>query len=85
MTLHHPLFLRAFVLPILGPKVQAQATVLQVLKIAKITKNMMKILKLNVPRSIKKSTFYRHFIFVNVVEFAKKLKPIFLNNWAQSL
>ena len=46
MTSQRPLFWRAFVLPIFGPKVQAEAAILQGLKTAKIKAKMTTFLKL---------------------------------------
>ena len=41
MTSQRPLFWRTFVLPIFGLKVQAEATILQTLKIVKMKEKMM--------------------------------------------
>ena len=46
MTSQRPLFWRAFVRPIFGRKVQAEATILQALKTAKIKVEMTTFFKL---------------------------------------
>ena len=46
MLSHLPLFWRIFVLPIFGPTVQAEATVLTTLKIVKTKETIMTFLKL---------------------------------------
>ena len=58
MTSHRPLVWRAFVLPIFGPKVQAEAKILRALKIAWIKEKMtfFKLLGLAEKRNI----FYRN-------------------------
>ena len=59
MTSHRPLVWRAFVLPIFGPKVQAEAKILRALKIAKIKEKMMTFFKL-LGLAEKRSIFYRN-------------------------
>ena len=46
ITSQRPLFWRTFILPIFGPKLQAEATILQALKTAKIKAKMTMFLKL---------------------------------------
>ena len=70
MTSEQSLFWRAFVLPTFGPNVQAEATILQVLKRPKIKENTMTFLKLLGSCRKRKYFFNRNISFIYVVEFA---------------
>ena len=60
MTSQISLFWRAFILLIFGPKVQAEVTFLQALKIAKVNEKIMTFLKLIGPCKKQKYFFYRN-------------------------
>ena len=60
MNSPRPLFWRAFVLQIFGPKVQAEATILEALKTAKIKAKMTTFLKLLGPCRKEKYFFFRN-------------------------
>ena len=83
MTSQIPLFWRAFILLIFGPKVQAEVTFLQALKIAKVNEKIMTFLKLIGPCKKQKYFFIEIFIYLSCR--ICELKLIFLNNWQQSL
>ena len=84
MTSQRPLFWRVFVLPIFGPKVQAEATLLYALKTAKIKLKMTTFMKLLGPCRKGKYFFLQKYLIYLRCRICE-LEPIFLNNLPQSL
>ena len=84
MRSQRSLFWRAFVLQIFGPKVQAEATILQALKTDKIKAKMTTFLKLLGFCRKEKYFFFQKYLIYLCCRICK-LEPLFLNNRPQSL